>query len=89
MLTILTSFHWLEREVYDVYVHNNTGNMNPSLFLWKNKIFISEVFVLHYFIGFSLVHNFNQLLNPPTTEVVLVLPRPNEYIFWAEETLFT
>lgn len=42
-ILMLTSFHWLETEVYDGYVHTNVGNMNPPLFLWKNKIFISEI----------------------------------------------
>lgn len=42
-ILMLTSFHWLETEVYDGYVHTSVGNMNPPLFLWKNKIFISEI----------------------------------------------
>lgn len=85
---MLTSFHWLEREVYDGYVHTNIASMNPLLFLWKNKIFISRILILHCFIVSSLAHNFNQPLNPATTDVVLLFPRPNASIFWTEETLY-
>lgn len=61
--------------------------MNPPLFLWKNKIFKSEILILHYFIVSGLAHNFNQPLNPATTNVLL-LPRPSASILWSEETLY-
>lgn len=32
--------------MYDICVHANIGNMNPSLCLWKSKIVITEIFVL-------------------------------------------
>lgn len=90
-ILMLTFFHWLKSGVYDGYVHTTIGNMNPPLCLWKSKIFITEIFILHVCITPSRTSPWFQsiYLIHATTDIILILPTPIKSRYGTEEIVYT
>lgn len=64
--------------------------MNPPLCLWKSKIFITEIFILHVCITPSLTGPWFQSISliHTTTDIILILPTPIKSRYGTEEIVY-